>query len=211
MSNTELNKLRGRVQNKHKTAEQWYADVYDPATGLIWSAVDPNKKPFIPLAGELIIYDPDSNYNYYRFKIGNDKDNVVDLPFARDMELVQGYDNLSNLIPLYVSYGNEEMGAEVLEALSVKRPIYVSVSIPQGDETSLSVDMPLVATAPFEGEGAYLLVFSTMGHTGSIGSSEEQPGMGLGVSAICGGDALYWFQISTFEIPTLTMMEKAIY
>lgn len=210
MSNTELKKVRGRVQNKHKTATEWYADVYDPATGLIWSDVDPNKTPFIPLAGELIIYDPDSDCNYYRFKIGNDKDNVVDLPFARDMELVQGYDNLSTLIPLYVPYGNEEMGAEVLEALSVKRPIYVSASVPYGDGISLNVDIPLVAAAPFEGEGNYMLIFSTMGHAGSVGTSEEQPGMGLGFTAFCGGGALYWFQISTFEIPTLTMMEGAI-
>lgn len=208
MSNTELKKVRGRVQNKHKTATEWYADVYDPATGLIWSDVDPNKTPFIPLAGELIIYDPDSDCNYYRFKIGNDKDNVVDLPFARDMELVQGYDNLSNLIPLYVPYGNTEMGAEVFEALSVKRPIYVSASIPYGDGTSFSVDIPLVATQ--EEEGAYALIFSTMGHMGRIGTSEEQPGMGLGLTAFCGPNTLGWFQISTFEIPTLTMMEGAI-
>jgi hypothetical protein len=33
--------------------------------------------------------------------------------------------------------------------------------------------------------------------------------MGLGFTVLCGSDALEWFQISTFEIPTLAMMEKA--
>lgn len=37
---------------------------------------------FIPLAGELIIYDPDSICTYYRVKYGDGITNVVDLPFA---------------------------------------------------------------------------------------------------------------------------------
>ena len=39
---------------------------------------------FIPLQGELIIYDIDENYSYERFKIGDGVQNVIDLPFAND-------------------------------------------------------------------------------------------------------------------------------
>jgi hypothetical protein len=40
--------------------------------------------PFTPLAGELIIYDPDSVYKYRRFKFGDGTTNVVDLPFSAE-------------------------------------------------------------------------------------------------------------------------------
>jgi hypothetical protein len=36
---------------------------------------------FIPLAGELIIYDKDENYDYERIKIGDGVRNVEELPF----------------------------------------------------------------------------------------------------------------------------------
>jgi hypothetical protein len=165
MSNTELNKLRGRVINKHNTENEWLKSVYidgDKSKGLVTN-------PFIPIAGELIIYDPDSDFNYYRFKIGNGVDNVVNLQFTRDMELVRAIDELSP--PLYIPYGAEDRGAEITEALLAKRPIYVS--IPQGNGIPFNIDVPLVAAAPFEREGYYMLIFSTMGHTGNIGTSEE--------------------------------------
>lgn len=37
---------------------------------------------FIPLDGELIVYDVDENYSYPRFKVGNGTDYVEDLPFT---------------------------------------------------------------------------------------------------------------------------------
>ena len=36
---------------------------------------------FIPLEGEIIIYDADENYSYQRIKIGDGKTKVNDLPF----------------------------------------------------------------------------------------------------------------------------------
>jgi hypothetical protein len=47
-------KIKTRVQNKHDVAANW-----SKATS------------FIPLAGELVIYDEDSTYTYKRFKIGD--------------------------------------------------------------------------------------------------------------------------------------------
>lgn len=44
-------------------------------------------KTFIPAAGECIVYEPDSNHSYSRFKIGDGKNFVNDLPFAADNAL----------------------------------------------------------------------------------------------------------------------------
>ena len=41
-------------------------------------------KNFIPKLKELIIYDPDENISYPRFKIGDGIHNVSDLPFYVD-------------------------------------------------------------------------------------------------------------------------------
>lgn len=47
-----------------------------------------NKAPnFIPLCGELIIYDIDENYIYERFKIGDGQTTVINLPFTLDLIL----------------------------------------------------------------------------------------------------------------------------
>ena len=37
---------------------------------------------FIPLKAEIIIYDPDENFDYSRFKIGDGVTDVKNLPFA---------------------------------------------------------------------------------------------------------------------------------
>ena len=56
--------LKSRIIHKHETEANW-----NKATN------------FIPLIGELIIYDRDDNYTYERFKIGDGITNVINLPF----------------------------------------------------------------------------------------------------------------------------------
>ena len=57
-------KIKTRVQSKHDIEANWRA-----ATN------------FIPLAGEIIIYDPDSSHNVPRFKVGDGTSKVTALPF----------------------------------------------------------------------------------------------------------------------------------
>lgn len=57
--------VNSRIQHKHDTEINWLK-----ATN------------FMPKVGELIIYDPDNNYAYSRFKIGDGKTLVNNLPFA---------------------------------------------------------------------------------------------------------------------------------
>ena len=56
--------VKARVQHKHDTEENWLK-----ATN------------FTPLDSEIIVYDPDENYDYPRIKIGDGETNVNILPF----------------------------------------------------------------------------------------------------------------------------------
>lgn len=60
----------GRFGHKHDTEVNWKAAV-----------------GFIPLNGELVVYDPDETYTYKRFKFGDGVTNVNDLPFFGDFIL----------------------------------------------------------------------------------------------------------------------------
>lgn len=80
MSTGSTKTMKGRISNKHGTEEYWILSVYKSLEDQ--SEANKRDNPFIPLAGELIIYDPDSIYKYPRFKYGNNVDNVIDLPFV---------------------------------------------------------------------------------------------------------------------------------
>lgn len=58
-------RINSRLINKHDTEAHWIL-----------------AENFTPMAGEIIIYDRDENYNYERFKIGDGKTLVNNLPFA---------------------------------------------------------------------------------------------------------------------------------
>lgn len=60
--------LKSRIQHKNDIQANW-----EKATN------------FIPLAGEMIIYNPDADHTYARFKIGNGVTAVNDLPFYEEM------------------------------------------------------------------------------------------------------------------------------
>ncbi len=60
--------IKARIKNKHDTEANW--------------ALAEN---FKPLAGEVIVYDVDSNHAYPRFKVGDGKTLVSALPFSTDV------------------------------------------------------------------------------------------------------------------------------
>ncbi len=62
-----LNELASKIVIKHDTEENW-----NSATN------------FIPKKGELILYDPDTTYDYTRIKIGDGSTKVSALPFFID-------------------------------------------------------------------------------------------------------------------------------
>lgn len=62
--------IKSRVINKHDTAANWA-----------------KATTFIPMKGEIIVYDIDSTYNYERIKIGDGVTNVNSLPFVDDTKV----------------------------------------------------------------------------------------------------------------------------
>ena len=61
--------IKTRVQQKHATETEW------------------NNSSFVPLFGEIIIYDADDNYSYPRVKIGDGQTYVTELPFLITMPI----------------------------------------------------------------------------------------------------------------------------
>lgn len=154
MSNTELKKVRGRVQNKHKTAEEWLLDVYPNGDTL----QEPRTDAFVPLAGELIIYDPDSDsdseYNYPRFKFGNGQDNVDYLPFVGEAEIQKLQEKIDNKV--FCAIVNSTSYESVMEALNEEKIVYALIA----DTGS----MPVTYVLPFAAQLGGAFVFSLAGH-----------------------------------------------
>lgn len=65
MANKTMNT---RLKNKHGTEEYWTSH-----------------STFVPLAGEIIIYDTDSTYSYSRIKVGNGSTTISNLPFSTEV------------------------------------------------------------------------------------------------------------------------------
>lgn len=63
-------RIFGRSIQKHDTEANWIKAVN-----------------FTPLAGEIIVYDIDDNYDYERFKIGDGETLINNLPFTLDIIL----------------------------------------------------------------------------------------------------------------------------
>lgn len=59
---------------------------------------------FIPRAGEIVVYDVDQEHTYPRFKIGDGKTSVVDLPFTLDTTISDFFGTASEVI--YLNGGN---------------------------------------------------------------------------------------------------------
>ena len=84
-----------RIVHKHDIAENW-----EKATG------------FIPMQGEIIIYDIDASYDYERIKIGDGATVVDELPFINDALKEE-------LIPITNEEIDEICGASIYAASEV--------------------------------------------------------------------------------------------
>lgn len=72
--------VKSRIQNKHDIEANWA-----------------KAENFVPLIGEIIVYDIDENYDYERFKIGDGTTSVTGLPFA-DENVLEEIDKLNTTI-----------------------------------------------------------------------------------------------------------------
>ena len=85
MSNTK--QINSRLQQKHDIEANWNKAVN-----------------FIPLLGELILYDPDETCSCTRFKVGDGIKVAKDLPFVMidAMQVIYGTDTLASLLNMYM-------------------------------------------------------------------------------------------------------------
>ena len=83
----DIVKYEARVIQKHDTETNW------------------NNSTFIPLNGELIIYDIDSYYPYQRFKIGDGVKIVKELPFIIHNPIWSGTMAQYDAIKSYIAIG----------------------------------------------------------------------------------------------------------
>jgi hypothetical protein len=74
--------MKARLSLLHKTEANW------------------NKLPdFVPYSGEVIIFDPDSQYNYARLKIGDGNTKLQELPFIMTSAISE-YNQAHNLVDI---------------------------------------------------------------------------------------------------------------
>lgn len=78
--------LNTRIANKHDTETNWN-----------------NVPSFVPLQGEMIVYDVDDNYNYERFKVGDGETTIAALPFLNVVLTEEEIDELCGVNYLYSS------------------------------------------------------------------------------------------------------------
>lgn len=84
-------KIKTRIQNKHDVEANWVQAVN-----------------FIPMAGEVIVYDQDGNYDKPRIKIGDGQTTINNLPFVSGLLFEQeGTDSIPFVAMAHLSNGNE--------------------------------------------------------------------------------------------------------
>jgi hypothetical protein len=137
---SEEKKLKARVAHKHKTEADWYLDVYTAA-----DSTTKRSDPFIPLDGELIIFDKDSNHEK-RFKFGDGKTDIIALPFAGT--------NLDEIKDEAKKTGTKGLAYE----LSEDKTYYICTGIGDCEETEIVIaseigELPVTEIDPYAFDG----------------------------------------------------------
>lgn len=121
--------IKARFQQKHDIEANWNLAVN-----------------FIPKAGEIIVYDPDANYNYSRLKIGDGVTSVNQLNFVIDEKLSENDNAIKyteqNLTDAQKNQARTNIGAtsisEVKEMLGIENEEEFSVT---GEVVQLDLDI----------------------------------------------------------------------
>lgn len=92
-----------RIQNKHDTEEHW----------------ETIKKSFVPLEGEIIIYDADGTYDRPRMKVGTGAVNLESLPFCIDQATPPTVELSSNARRIFLTIGGSDFPGDVCSIVPV--------------------------------------------------------------------------------------------
>lgn len=140
--------MKARIQHKHDIEANWLK-----ATN------------FTPLASEIIVYDPDENYDYPRIKIGDGKTNINALPFV-----TKDYAKISD-----IPTKPEDIGA--LPDSTVIPTVPTKISAFENDKGYLTQHQSLDAYAKTADLGALATKDSlTASEVGALPSTTKIPG-----------------------------------
>lgn len=139
------NNINVRMQQKHDIEINWLKSVYVDG---IKGENNLKTNPFIPKAGEIIVYDTDENYSYIRFKIGDGIKNVDDLEFVnltfKDVDEKPEDNILENVIYRYTTT------TENIYAISGARKNIVITDLGAGEKT-YNIQIEVIDTLPSTG------------------------------------------------------------
>lgn len=128
MAYTEAGKFNTRIVLKHDIEANWI-----------------KAKNFIPLEGEIIIYDADENYSYQRIKVGDGTTKVKDLPFDNIQgDWSQNDETASDYVKNRTHYIETPQGKNVLECSIASHFTWGADSSPNLSAQGVSVNMPTV-------------------------------------------------------------------
>lgn len=133
----EPRRIKARIIQKHATAAEWNA-----------------KSTFIPLEGEVIIYDQDDTYDYERFKIGDGITSVVNLPFVH-VEHASNADRLG--IPRNIILNGDIHGSVAFDG---SKDVILETSL-QGSFSGEFTGTPQSHTHTFKGTGGTVIASYT--------------------------------------------------
>lgn len=166
MAKTEI---KTRMQQKHDIEANW-------------TAASEASKPFIPLQGEIIIYDTDSTHSCQRIKIGDGVTPVGNLPFTAAPMIVEDEQEDGNIEIVYS--GEVQAGGSNANGLTyslVKNNNIIQLKASDGTSTSVT-DSDTVYTLPIAG-------YNTLG--GVKTNSDISSTTGLTPCPIIGGVPYY--------------------
>ena len=98
-------RFNGRLVNKHDTAANWA-----------------KATTFVPMAGELIVYDVDQTHNYERLKVGDGQTLVNSLPFVDDAlreELIEQINAVDDRVDAVSMLVGDTAVSEQIEAAQI--------------------------------------------------------------------------------------------
>ena len=105
------NEIKGRITQKHDIEANWIK-------------AGNAEKPFIPLAGETIYYDPDENCSSFRHKVGDGITNVNNLPFVGGADWNQNDESAADYIKNRTHYHQVEENVVSLELTDIVQSDY---------------------------------------------------------------------------------------
>lgn len=160
--------LKTRVKNKIDTEAAWTAS------------------NIVPLLGEIIVYEPDSNYGYPRFKIGDGTSTVNELTFIdknyiTDTKLSASLNELSSQLNKNIDLVQDELDnlSTSITNVPIKLDTGETLGTLYGPENISDITIPTIAgpTGPTGATGAQGVVGPT-GPTGATGATGNTGAVG---------------------------------